>query len=401
MPTPVGPRKINEPIGRLGSFRPGARAPDSLGDRDDRLLLADHAVVQELLHLEQSRRLVALEPLDRHAGPHADHLGDIFLGDIWPLGAGRLAADAHLALDLGDPREHALFFVLQVGGQLILLIFDRGLALLAQRLQAAQRIAQRGRGGRAGHAHARRRLVDQVDRLVGQEAVGHIARREMRGGLDRVVGDLELMEIFVAALDAAQNFDRLLFGRLIDHHRLEAPLQRRVALDILAILIERGRADRLQLAARERRLEDIRRVERALGPARADDRMELVDEQDAAGLLDLIDHALEALLELAAILGAGHQRAHVQRHNPLALDAIGHIAGDDPLGQPLDNRRLADARLADQRRVVLGAARKNLDHAIDLVRAADHRIEPAGLGHLGQIGAQRVQVRRLALALAR
>ena len=205
----------------------------------------------------------------------------------------------------------------------ILLILDRRLALLADRLQAAQRVAQRGRRGRASHPHARGRLVDQVDRLIGQEPIGHIARREMRGSLDRVVGDLELMEILVAALDAAQNLDRLLLSRLVDHHRLEAPLQRRVALDILAILVKRRRADRLKLAARERRLEDVGRVKRALGAARADDRMELIDEQDAARLLDLVHHPLEALLELAAIFGAGHQRAHIERHDPLALDLSG------------------------------------------------------------------------------
>ena len=33
LPTPVGPRKMNEPIGRLGSCRPGARAADGVGDR--------------------------------------------------------------------------------------------------------------------------------------------------------------------------------------------------------------------------------------------------------------------------------------------------------------------------------------------------------------------------------
>ena len=38
-----------------------------------------------------------------------------------------------------------------------------------------------------------------------------------------------------------------------------------------------------------------------------------------------------------------------------SFEALGHVAGDDPLGQALDDRRLADARLADQHRVVLRA----------------------------------------------
>ena len=42
---------------------------------------------------------------------------------------------------------------------------------------------------------------------------------------------------------------------------------------------------------------------------------------------------------------------------------------------PFDDRRLAHARLADQRRVVLGTARQDLDHALDLGLATDHRVE--------------------------
>ena len=41
LPTPVGPRNRNEPIGRSGSCRPGARAAQRRRDRLDRLVLAD------------------------------------------------------------------------------------------------------------------------------------------------------------------------------------------------------------------------------------------------------------------------------------------------------------------------------------------------------------------------
>jgi uncharacterized protein YjiS (DUF1127 family) len=46
-------------------------------------------------------------------------------------------------------------------------------------------------------------------------------------------------------------------------------------------------------------------------------------------------------------------------------------------GRALDDRGLADAGLADQHRVVLGAAREHLDDAADLLVAADDRIELA------------------------
>src|SRR5215218_3048735 len=146
-------------------------------------------------------------------------------------------------------------------------------------------------------AQPRRRLVDQVDRLVGQEAVGDVAVAQ-RGRRDqRAVLDAHAVVHLVALLEPAQDRDRVLDGRLADQHRLEAALERGVLLDVLAVLVERGRADRAQLAAGEHRLEQVRGVDRALGRAGADDRVQLVHEQDdgAAGLLDLVEDRLEAL----------------------------------------------------------------------------------------------------------
>jgi hypothetical protein len=54
-----------------------------------------------------------------------------------------------------------------------------------------------------------------------------------------------------------------------------------------------------------------------------------------------------------------------------SLSCSGHVAGDDALGEALGDRGLADAGLADQHGVVLGAAREDLDDAADLVVAAD------------------------------
>ena len=107
--------------------------------------------------------------------------------------------------------------------------------------------------------------------------------------------------------------------------------------------------------------------------------MQLVDEQHdlALGGGNLRQHRLEPLLELAAKLGAGDNGAEIEREQALAAQALGHVAIDDTLGQSLDDRRFADAGLADQDGVVLGAAREDLDGAPDFLVAADHRIELA------------------------
>ena len=132
------------------------------------------------------------------------------------------------------------------------------------------------------HPQARGRLVHEVDRLVGQEAVGDVAVRQLGRRDERRIGDPHAVVQLVFLLDAAQDRDRILDRRLAHEHRLEAPRQRRVLLDMLAVFIERRGADAMQFAARQRRLEQIGCIHRAIGLAGADQRMHLVDEQDDA-----------------------------------------------------------------------------------------------------------------------
>ena len=167
-------------------------------------------------------------------------------------------------------------------------------------------------------------LVDEVDRLVGQEAIGDVAVRQHGRGDERRVLDLDAVVDLVALAQAAQDADRVLDGRLVDHHRLEAPLERRVLLDVLPVLVERRRADRVQLAAREHRLQHVRGVHRAFRRAGADHGVQLVDEEDDLALRvgDLLEDGLQALLELAAVFRAGDERAHVERDDALVLAAL-------------------------------------------------------------------------------
>src|SRR3982750_3709357 len=90
----------------------------------------------------------------------------------------------------------------------------------------------------------------------------------------------------------------------------------------------------------------------------------------------------------AAVLRAGEQRADVEADDAAVAQRLGDVAGHDALGEALDDRGLADARLADQHGVVLGAARKHLDDAADLVVAPDHGVELAVLGGLREVAAE-------------
>ena len=123
------------------------------------------------------------------------------------------------------------------------------------------------------------------------------------------------------------------------------------------------------------------------GRACTDNGVQLVDKEDDLPVRgrDFLQDRLEALLEFAAELGTGNQRTQVQRDDPLVLQALGNVAAHDALGKTLDNRGLAHARLADQDGIVLGSAREHLDDPPNLFVAADHRVEFAVAGQLGEV----------------
>ncbi len=220
-------------------------------------------------------------------------------------------------------------------------------------------LADLGRRQRRLQAHARGRLVDQIDGLIGQEPVADIAIGELGRRNQRFVGNRHLVVRFVAVAQALENLDGLFDRRLADHHRLEAALEGGVLFDVLAEFVERRRADALQFAARERRLDDVRGVDRAFGRSRADQRVQLIDEEDdlAGRAADLVHDALHPLLEFAAILRPRDQAREIEGDDAPVAQRFGYLALDDALGQALRDSRLADSGLADKGRVVLGAAR--------------------------------------------
>ena len=61
---------------------PGAGADHRVGDQLHRLVLADHALVQDLVEAQQLLALALDQPRHRDAGPLRDDLGDLVLGDL-------------------------------------------------------------------------------------------------------------------------------------------------------------------------------------------------------------------------------------------------------------------------------------------------------------------------------
>ena len=125
--------------------------------------------------------------------------------------------------------------------------------------------------------------------------------------------------------------------------------------------------------------------------------MQLVDEENnlALRVFDFLQHSLEAVFEFAAILCSRQHGSEIERDHALVLEDFRHVAGNDALGKAFNNGSLADTRFADQHRIIFRTPGENLDHAADFFVTADHRIELAAAGLLGEVAS--VAFKRLIL----
>src|SRR5260221_10595757 len=197
---------------------------------------------------------------------------------------------------------------------------------------------------------------------------------------------------FVPVAQSLEDLDRGRVRRLGDLDGLELALERRVLLQVLAVLVQCRRADRLQLAAGQHRLEYRGRVDRALRGSSANRRVDLIKTQvDAPAGTDLLEHLLQPLFEIAAVARAGHQRAQVKGVELLVLERLWHLALDDALRQAFYHGLLADPGLADQDGVVLGAPRQDLHDPLDFLLPSDDGVELAFARCGGQVPAELVE----------
>lgn len=131
--------------------------------------------------------------------------------------------------------------------------------------------------------------------------------------------------------------------------------------------------------------------------------MGFVDEQDdrVQAALDLFDHSLEAVLELALDPGAGLQQAQVEGVQGNVLEHRRHVTLGDAQRQAFDHGGFADPGFAREDRVVLPAAGEYVDHLPYFELTAQHRVDAALAGALGKVDRVLVQRWGLAAGLAR
>ena len=256
----VAEEELGEGLGQLGLTHTGrtgederatgtvrilqtrARTTDRLGESLDGLVLADDALVQLVFHLEQLRGLSLGEAHDRDAGRHGQDLGDLLIPDLGDLVG--FAALPGLFLRLALLVQLRLL-VAQRRGLLEVLIIDGRLLVAAHLGDLLIDLAQLRRGSHATNTQSRTGLVNQVDSFIREEAIRDIAVRQLGGRLDRGIRDDNPVVSLVAVAQTLQDRDRLIDAGLLDLDRLEATLKGSIFLDVLAVLVVRGRTDRL------------------------------------------------------------------------------------------------------------------------------------------------------------
>jgi hypothetical protein len=125
------------------------------------------------------------------------------------------------------------------------------------------------------------------------------------------------------------------------------------------------------------------------GRTGTDDGVHFIDEKnDILGLADFLHDRLDALLELSAVFGARNHQGQVESDDALVAQQFGNIAGNNFLGQSLDDGGLPDPGFPDQHRVVLGAATEDLDDTFDFTDPPDDGVEFVFPGQFGQITAE-------------
>ena len=260
-----------------------ARAADGGNDGGDGLVLTDDVLFERRVEVQQLLIFLCADLAGRDLGPELDDAGQIVDGED---GLRQLLELCDLGIELqiaAAQLRHAGVVVLRllgVLGQHAELEIVIGV-LLAERFKLAEILVF--------EVDVRAGLVDEVDGLVGQEAVGDIALRKEHGLPGDLGRDDDAVEGLIVVADAADDGDGLLDGRLGHGDGLEAALERGILFDVLAVLVECCRADNLDLAAGQGGLEDVGSVHRAFGITRADEIVDLVDDKDdIAQLFDLL-----------------------------------------------------------------------------------------------------------------
>src|SRR6266852_6997453 len=231
--------------GPVRTLQAGTAAANGSGQRQNSFVLRDDPFVQLFFDAQQFLRLFFFNGSDGHAGPARYHVLDVLPTDnasggfievvFFAKGAQVLALLAFLV------RVEARLLELVVRDGVFHAVYDE----LDPLLDFGDLLGQRS----LAQLYACPSFVNQINRLVRQEAVWDVTVRMRHREVDRIVGVSDGVKLLVPVFDPEQNFGGVDFVRRRNFYRLESSLQRAIFFDGLAILARRGGADALDLSA--------------------------------------------------------------------------------------------------------------------------------------------------------
>ena len=152
-------------------FESGTRAADGAGQGRDGLVLRDDALVQFFFNAQQLLGFFFLNGGDRDAGPAADDLFDVLAGDD----AGGRVIEVVFVAQGAQVLALLAFFVGVEAGLLKLVVGDGRVHAVDDELDPLVDFGDFFGQGSLPQLDARTCLVNQVNGLVGQEAIRDVA----------------------------------------------------------------------------------------------------------------------------------------------------------------------------------------------------------------------------------
>ena len=194
--------------------------------------------------------------------------------------------------------------------------------------------------------HCCARFVYHVDGLVRQEAVADVLGGQISRRCQGLIAVRDAVMALVITPQPLQDAFGVAHGRLVDVDLLKPPAERLVAFKGGFVFGKGGRADAPQFATGQGGFKQVRGVHHAaLHRAGAHDGVDFVDEQDGARLVaQRFEDGLEALLELAAVLGAGDERAQIEGVNLNVAQRFRDLTALDLESQAFGDRRFCRRR---------------------------------------------------------
>ena len=163
---------------------------------------------------------------------------------------------------------------------------------------------------------------------------------------------------FITVTQSTQNFNRVLYVGCLNEHRRESAFKRRVFLNVLAVFVQGGCPNCLELSTGKHWLKNACCINRTFSCTRTHECVNFVDEKDdVSASTDLFQDFLQSLFKVTAVTTACDQRAKVKAVHLLVFESFWDFPCHDVLGETFNDCSLANAGLTNKYRVIFRAAR--------------------------------------------